>query len=143
MINNGKKAVAFILMGIIFLCVLAIYINSRYWSSFVDPDYPAFKFAHDFAAALRLNDSEAYNMTDPSLHPRIDEWLLSHSPRICTREFSEPFSGGGTMEEGYYISFSCQTSTGIYNMTIPDVFVKELETDFIITDWGYVEEDLP
>ncbi len=138
-----KKVILISLVAVVFLCILTVNIISQYRSSFRNPHQPAFDFVYDFAMALRLNNEKAYEMVEPTLHPRIDEWLITHEVSICIRENSEPFTGGGRMEDGFDVSFSCFTKDGGYFFRIHDVFVKELGESFIITDWGEVIEELP
>lgn len=36
-----------------------------------------------FATALRINDPAAYDMIDPRLKPRLDEWMDTHQIQRC------------------------------------------------------------
>jgi hypothetical protein len=36
-----------------------------------------------FATALRINHRAAYDMIDPSLKPRLDEWMNKHQSKKC------------------------------------------------------------
>jgi hypothetical protein len=36
-----------------------------------------------FATALRINHPAAYDMIDPALKPRLDEWMNTHQSKKC------------------------------------------------------------
>ncbi len=106
------------------------------------PTYLDFAFAYDFAMALRTNDPMAYDVVDSALHPRIDEWMDAHEVQNCTRENSESFQGGGTIENGYDIYFDCHISEDWFTFTVYGLFIEERETGFVVIDWGEIEEEI-
>ena len=135
--NLRKKFKFFGIVLLISVCILILFLRSAK-STRTD-----FAYAYDFAMALRTNDPIAYELSDPTQHSRIDNWMATHVVQDCTRENSEPFTGGGTIENGYEIYFDCQISEGWYVFTVHDLALEQLENGFQVVNWGEIEEGNP
>ena len=73
---------------IVFTCVLMI------WAKVTTQAVADYKWIHSrdtegelvaaFVTALRINHPAAYEMIDPSLKPRLDEWMNTHrTEKMC------------------------------------------------------------
>ena len=78
---NKNKRLLPILMGIILSCsVLCLFmfnwhiIRDIYWINRRNTEED---LAYAFGTALRLNHPEAYEMVDPVLKTRVDQWLTN------------------------------------------------------------------
>jgi hypothetical protein len=89
-----------------------------------------------FTIALRRNHPTAYDMTDPSQHNRLDDWMNTHKPRICSRLPHVVLSGRGS-RIGYTMLFDCYSRDGWYEFTIDNVVIENMR----IMDWGEVQEE--
>jgi hypothetical protein len=88
-----------------------------------------------FTTALRLNHPAAYELTDPKLRPRVDEWMISHEVQECKR-WSDWF--GIEAFEEYTSSFSCvREGGGYYIFTVVHIKVE----DERVVDWERVKEE--
>lgn len=94
-----------------------------------------------FVTALRINHPAAYEMIDPSLKPRLDEWMNTHRARKCA---SEPYiflSGYATRANGekldWEVVFGCadENNTDV-SFKVDGIFIKDMK----IIDWGEVRE---
>jgi len=92
-----------------------------------------------FVTALRINHPAAYEMIDPSLKPRLDEWMNTHPPRKCA---SEPYiflSGDLTRANGeklgWSVVFGCEGERyGDVSFKIDGIFIKDMKA----INWGEV-----
>jgi hypothetical protein len=91
-----------------------------------------------FATALRLNDPLVYELADPSLHPRLDEWLALHQVRKCSRPLDEGLIDG-VREPRFSISYGCflENNQGSYIFKVNDIIISNGK---IVQDWGEVSE---
>ncbi len=99
------------------------------------PIDPAIELAFDFAHALQRNDLRAYDMIDPNLKPRLDEWMNSHKSRECVRDVDYSLISAGT-NSGKMIIFGCFTETFYLDFEVDDIVIKDLK----VIDWGEVRE---
>jgi hypothetical protein len=100
------------------------------------PPDPKVHLAFDFAASLFTNDPDAYEMIDPNLKPRLDEWMNSHKRQKCVGEIISSSIRAGT-NLGDKITFSCFTKTSRLDFEVDDIVIKDLK----VIDWGEVREE--
>lgn len=90
----------------------------------------------EFAVALRVNDPVAYELSDPSLWPRLDQWMETHEVQECEKIPDEQFSGGGAT-----VLFYCITLSGEYHFDVLDIIIEKREDSFLVIDWGEIIEE--
>ena len=127
---------------IVLVCALGLFLwalispiaDDYYWLYNRDTDH---NLAFAFATALRINHSAAYDMVDPTLIPRLDEWMSVHQKVRCKRKPSTALAGSGT-NEGYKIVFECYGTNNkwLYFM-VDDIVIDEMK----IIDWGEVKDE--
>lgn len=136
---------------VLFVCIG--YLLFAFWKTkdpdtflFLGTNYEAFDSASDvaaaFALALRLNHKIAYELTDPSLHLKLDEWMANHKPRDCD-EWA--LGDGNFLSFGnpsrlyeYDVAFTCYLHKGgLYSFNVENIVVQSLK----VVSWGTVEED--
>ncbi|MFN8461192.1 MAG: hypothetical protein U0X93_05410 [Anaerolineales bacterium] len=86
-----------------------------------------------FATALRINHPEAYEMIDPTLKPRLDEWMNTHQSKKCEYRPDFFMSGTGTMQ-GHRTSFSCFGYNEPIHFEVDNIVIKDMK----VIDWGEV-----
>ena len=124
---------------VIFACSLNVWLQTSPW---VD-DYKVLHkrdtenhLVRAFATALRINHSAAYDMIDPMLKPRLDEWMRTHSSRKCT-VIEDYFNVGYGTKEGYRVSFGCAIENSLwYSYEVDNIVIKDMK----VIDWGEVIE---
>jgi len=90
-----------------------------------------------FTIALRRNHPSAYDMTDPSQHHRLDEWMNTHKPQICLELPYVELAGRGS-QIGYRKLFGCPSrESRWYAITIDNVVIENMR----VMDWGEVQEE--
>ena len=90
-----------------------------------------------FATALRLNHQDAYELTDPDLWPRLDEWMSMHEVQTCEERVGDVLGGG--IEVRFEVDFSCYLEGGgIYSIRVKDIILENGDT---VVDWGEVTEE--
>lgn len=92
-----------------------------------------------FVTALRLNDPIAYELANPTLHTRLDEWFELHQVRRCSRPFDEELIDG-IRDLRFSISYGCflENNQGSYIFRVNNIIVSDGKT---IQDWGEVSEE--
>ena len=88
-----------------------------------------------FATALRINHPAAYDMIDPALKPRLDEWMNTHQSKKCKHIPYFFMSGTGT-RQGSSIGLSCFGYYGRIHFEVDDIVIKDMK----VIDWGEVRE---
>jgi hypothetical protein len=106
--------------------------DDEYPSSTLDPEI---ELAFNFAFSLHMNHPDAYDMIDPNLKPRLDEWMNSHKSQACIGEVTYSFIRDGT-SLGKKIIFGCFTKTSRLSFEVDDIVIKDLK----VIDWGEVRE---
>ena len=99
------------------------------------PPDPKIQLAFSFAFALYKNDLDAYEMIDPNLKPRLDEWMNSHKSQKCICEITYSWIRAGT-NLGDKITFGCFNGTSHLDFEVDDIVIKDLK----VIDWGEVRE---
>ena len=137
--KKGIKVVLLLLLVVIFVCGLNI------WTTYspVAFDYRQIygrdteqDLAEAFATALRINHPAAYDMIDPALKPRLDEWMNTHQSRRC-KDKPEDFSVGVGTERGWGASLVCLGYTGPRHFEVDDIVIKAMR----VVDWGEVIDE--
>jgi hypothetical protein len=74
------------------LCVVVLACGLSVWAEY-SPAVFDYRLIHNrdtdddvlfaFATALRINHPAAYDMIDPRLKPRLDEWMSTHQSQRC------------------------------------------------------------
>ena len=142
--KKARKFIIILVASLIVLAVASYIIFPGLWSyySIFPKKETAFGFSARFAFALRLNDSIAYELSDPSLWPRIDQWMEEHEAQTCVRVPDEQFPGGGNKEHSD-VWFYCYLEKGEYRFNVLDIIIEEQEGNFYVVDWGEVIEEFP
>jgi hypothetical protein len=92
--------------------------------------------AFAFATALRVNHPAAYDMTNPSLKPRIDEWMNTHQSHKCMHPADVFLISTGT-NRGNMTVFGCYGYNGWISFEVDDIVIKDMK----VIDWGDVKEE--
>ena len=137
--KNSTKILLLVLFVIVFAIGLIFWADNSPiggdGQSSPPPDLKKIQLAFSFAFALSRNDPEAYEMSDPNLKPRLDEWMNSHKSQKCVGEIISSFIRAGT-NVGDKITFSCSTKTSYLSFEVDDIVIKDLK----VIDWGEVRE---
>ena len=88
-----------------------------------------------FATALRINHPAAYDIIDPSLKPRLDEWMNTHQSKKCKNIPYFFMSGTGT-KQGSSVDLGCFGYDGPIHFEVDDIVIKDMQ----VIDWGEVLE---
>jgi hypothetical protein len=94
------------------------------------------ELAFAFAVSLRNNDSAAYEMIDPSLEPRLDDWMNVHRGQKCTNWADTVLLGKGTTQ-GYRVVLDCFGENKWLNFKVDDIVIMDMR----VVDWGEVREE--
>lgn len=89
-----------------------------------------------FAVSLRNNDPAAYEMIDPSLEPRLDDWMNVHRGKRCTNLADTVLGGKGT-KEGYRVVLDCFGENRWLTFKIDNIVINDMK----VIDWGDVREE--
>ncbi len=89
-----------------------------------------------FATALRINHPAAYDMIDPTLKPRLDEWMNTHQSKKC-KHIPYFFMGGTGTKQGSRTDLSCFGYNGRIDFDVDNIVIKDMK----VIDWGEVTED--
>lgn len=85
-----------------------------------------------FVTALRLNNEIVYEVTDPLLWPRLDNWMKTHEVQNCKwRGLDGEYILLGDADSGYDVMYMCS-----YIFDVSDISIQEGR----IVDWGTVVE---
>jgi hypothetical protein len=128
----------FVVLGIVSVCCLGLWalnaplVDDYYWIHRRDTES---HLAFAFTIALRTNHPSVYDMADPSLKARLDEWMNVHEGKRCTRKANTVLSGAGT-KEGYMVVFDCFGQDHWISFTIDNIVIQDMK----IVDWGEVSE---
>ena len=131
-----------ILLLVLFVIVFAI--GLRIWAdnspiggdgqSSPPPD-PKVQLAYGFAFSLFTNDPDAYDMIDPNLRARLDEWMNSHQSQKCVGEITYSVISAGT-NLGDKITFGCSNGRSHLDFEVDDIVIQDMK----VIDWGEVRE---
>lgn len=88
-----------------------------------------------FAVSLRNNDPAAYELIDPSLKSRLDDWIHEHRGKRCTNLADTVLLGKGTVQ-GYQVVLECFGENKWLYFEIDNIVVKDMR----VMDWGKVKE---
>ena len=137
-----KKSTKILLL---LLCVVVFACSLSTWAEY-SPVVDDYRWIYDrdtddnlvsaFATALRINHPAAYDMIDPTLKPRLDEWMNTHQSKECTREF-DVFLVGPDENGDYGVSFGCFGADGQITMEIDNIVIKDMK----VIDWGEIREE--
>jgi hypothetical protein len=94
------------------------------------------ELAFAFAVSLRNNDSAAYEMIDPSLEPRLDDWMNVHRGQKCTNWADTVLLRKGTTQ-GYRVVLDCFGENKWLNFKVDDIVIMDMR----VVDWGEVREE--
>lgn len=137
--KKGIKVVLWLLLVVIFFCGFSI------WAEFspVAFDYQYIydrdteqELAEAFATALRINHPAAYDMIDPALKPRLDEWMNTHQSMRC-KDRPEAFMVGVGTNQGREAGLVCLGYTGPRHFKVDDIVIKDMR----VVDWGEVIDE--
>jgi hypothetical protein len=136
-----KIRVILIILGALGLlaCVVLVWalnspeVGDYYWMRKRGTDID---LAFAFAIALRRNDPAAYEMIDPSLRPRLDEWMNTHQGWKC---INKPHTTliGNIPNEGFHVAFGCSSDSRADVIFIRKILIENMR----VVGWGEVIED--
>jgi hypothetical protein len=137
--KKSTKILLLLICAVVFACGLRIWAET---SPIVD-DY---RYIYDrdaeddmvyaFVTALRINHPAAYDMIDPSLKPRLDEWMNSHQSKEC-EHIPEVFLVGIGTKQGSKSVLSCFGPNGWILFNVDNIVIKDMK----VIDWGEVTEE--
>jgi len=138
-IEKIVKLLVILLFVVVFICSLIIWAGN---SPIVD-DY---RWIHKrdtelglvaaFSTALRVNHPIAYDMIDPALEPRLDEWMGVHQSKKCIYQ-ADYFSIWSGTKDGKRVSFGCAGENNRwFTFEVDNIIVKNMK----VIDWGEVVE---
>lgn len=137
-----KKSIKILLL---FLCVVVFACGLTIWLEYSPAvfDYRLIyyrdtenDFLFAFATALRINHPAAYDMINPSLKPRLDEWMDTHQIQRCKNIPHVTLVESGT-KTGRKVEISCFGYNGRIDFVVDNVVIKDLK----VIDWGEVTEE--
>jgi hypothetical protein len=137
-VKKSIKLVLLLMFVVVFTCGIGIWVE---YSPFVD-DY-RWIYNRDseddlvlaFATALRINHPAAYEMIDPALKPRLDEWMNTHQSKRC-EHIPEVFTSWTGTQQGSRTQFSCFGSNEWKLFNVDNIVIKDMK----VIDWGEVTE---
>lgn len=95
-----------------------------------------------FATALRLNSEVMYDVTDPTLWPKLDEWMSHHQVNECNVWDWDNWTNDtliGGRSDGFYVGFYCVLETGeFYTFEVKDI---EVRGSFRVFGWQEIVEE--
>lgn len=134
-----RNSIILLLAVFTFACGLIVWainspiVDDYFWIYSRDTEYD---LALAFTIALRTNHPAAYDMVDPSLKPRLDEWMNVHQSKKCIRKASTVLGGSGT-KEGYMVIFDCYGENNKWvSISVDNIVIKDMK----VIDWGEVVE---
>jgi|SRR6266511_3345129 len=137
--KHRVKLLLLLLCVVVFACGLGIWVE---YSPVVD-DY---RWIYDrdteddlvsaFATSLRINHPAAYDMIDPTLNPRLDEWMNTHQSLKC-KNIPYFFMNGFGTNQGSKSILSCFGYNKRIHFEVDDIVIKDTK----VIDWGEVTED--
>jgi hypothetical protein len=138
----NKRLRIFIPAGLsIISLILVLWLNATLTEEFFESGYLNDRnapgdLATAFAIALRLNQESAYEMADPILWPRLDNWMETHEVRKCELRgllgeylILGPEGGSDRGVEIYEVFFYCDYSFGVADIVV---------IDGQVVDWGEI-----
>lgn len=136
--KKGIKVVLLLLLVVIFVCGFSI------WSQ-TSPIAFDYQYIYDrdtehdlaaaFATALRINHPAAYDMIDPTLKPRLDEWMNTHQSMRC-KDKPEAFMVGVGTNQGSKAVLTCLGYNGPLFFRVDNIVIQDMK----VIDWNEVRE---
>ena len=134
-----RKSIFLIISGVlVFSCLLLIWAltspiaDDYYWVYRRDAES---HLAFAFSTALRINHPAAYDMVNPGLKPRLDEWMNVHQPKRCIRKAGTSFIAG--RKEGYATVLNCMGENGWLRFEVDNIIIEDMK----VIDWGEVIDE--
>jgi hypothetical protein len=136
--NKGVKILLLVMLVVVFAC------GFGFWAAYspVAYDYRTMykpvseaDLIFAFATALRINHPAAYDMIDPTLKPRLDDWINTHQSKKCR---SEPFYftiESGTKQGSKSVLDCAGYDEGI-RFEVDNIVIKDMR----VINWGEVRE---
>lgn len=84
-----------------------------------------------FATALRINHPAAYDMIDPTLKPRLDEWMNTHQSQECKHVPHVNLIWPAT-KLGRKVEIVCYGRNGLIDFVVDNIVVSDKE----VVLWG-------
>jgi len=129
---------------LLFLLVVVFACGLRVWVEY-SPTVFDYRVIHNrdtvydltaaFSTALRINHPAAYDMIDPALKPRLDEWMNTHQSKKCKNIPYFFMTGTGT-KQGRRSVLSCFGYNGSIDFEVDNIVIRDME----VIDWGEVRE---
>jgi hypothetical protein len=88
-----------------------------------------------FATTLRINHPAAYDMIDPSLKPRLDEWMNKHQSKKC-KEIPHYFTIEPGTRRGSKVVSNCLGNNEWIDFSVDNIVIKDMK----VMEWGKVIE---
>jgi hypothetical protein len=137
--KNSVKILSLLLLVVVFACGLGIWAETSpvaydYRTMHNPVDEYGLVFA--FATALRINHRAAYDMIEPSLKPRLDEWMNTHQSKKC-ESTPDYFNIEPGTNQGSKSVLNCFGYNGWIHFEVDNIVIKDMK----VIDWGEVTED--
>lgn len=139
-----------VVIGIILLGITpySIHLDREYTEQLLNDRSDASGVAFAFNTAMRTNNDLAYELTDPSLWPTIDEWMATHKVVPCHGLGLEPYMvyAVGLRLEGktrQSTTFNCTSRQGgyLYWFHVNGIILLEQNpNEWQVTEWENIEE---
>ncbi len=136
--KTSKKNLLLLLVVVVLACSFYIWwshspVAEEYrWQTYPETEID---LASNFAYALSINQPVVYEWIDPSLKPRLDEWMNTHQSKKCTREF-DVFLVGPDENGDYDVRFGCFGANGSIRMEIDNIVIEDMK----VVNWGEVRD---
>ena len=145
-----KKTIPTVFPTVLLLILIAFFCRSVWLRGYTTDEQrmrsrnTPYETSEAFATALRRNDPLAYELADPTLWPKIEEWMQDHKARDCERMHYEdiPTSFYTDQESKLFVSTvrhrcSLENNGGGFNYTVEDIVVTD---DLMVINFGRVKE---
>src|SRR5262245_21627636 len=137
--NKSVKILLLVMFVVVFTCGLSIWAEyspvAFDYREIYDRDTEQ-DLAGAFATVLRINHPAAYDMIDPALKPRLDEWMNTHQSVRC-KDRPESFMVGVGTERGWGTTLVCLGYTGPRHFEADNIVIKDMR----VVDWGEVIDE--
>ena len=106
----------------------------------------ALSTARAFIVALRLNDERAYQMAEPGLHSRLDNWMSTHpkAPKCAFYDSGSIRTSGTGIENQFNLVFNCNiANNGRYQLRVLSiVLVQGEDGEWMVEDYSIPQESI-
>jgi hypothetical protein len=133
--KNSIKILLLLLLVVVFACGLGFWAeNSPVAYDYRTMHNPVSEadLLFAFSTALRINHPAAYDMIDPSLKPRLDEWMNTHQSERC-ESIPDYFNIESATKQGSKVVCNCSGNNGRIEFSVDKIVINN---DMKVIDWG-------